>query len=422
MCKISEVHVDVSMGDPVYMGDFFIDPGFVIKQEPGIEALCTSASVPIPQRRFNDSPQRRFNESSEYRDFPFEYNPDLLNSSSPSISHEPGIEMSTGLPVSESSMWSKVEPRSDTFKMDEEDIFQVDKADLIQGPTLAELNANDDTLLGDFNFDDLLLPEESSYFISVPSVTMNQNDMAMPIVHVTDSHMTSQSHLSVNSSFAASSFPPAGLGFLKDSFNSSSSVPSSPLDLYLQNAVSALSPSSHSQHSSSSSLLQQPSESTPPSSSISPLQMKHSTLHELLLKKESFSSTDRLHTLLGKSVPGPTSPVMSAVSPTSPRVHNARSSRTSSSRLSSSAPTHLGLDQIWQRREPRKHLLSTGSLAEAGSTSSISTGGVLSPESHDFSQDEGSDTEDESDHYEFEDVSTDAGTSGFMFRYLVLGI
>lgn len=42
--------------------------------------------------------------------------------------------------------------------------------------------------------------------------------------------------------------------------------------------------------------------------------------------------------------------------------------------LSSSAPTHLGLEQIWQRREPRQHLLSTGSLVEAESTSSLSTG------------------------------------------------
>lgn len=48
--------------------------------------------------------------------------------------------------------------------------------------------------------------------------------------------------------------------------------------------------------------------------------------------------------------------------------------RKSHARLSSSAPTHLGLEQIWQRREPRQHLLSTGSLAEATSTSSISTG------------------------------------------------
>lgn len=35
--------------------------------------------------------------------------------------------------------------------MDEDDIFQVDKSDLIQGPTLAELNANDENLLGSYS-------------------------------------------------------------------------------------------------------------------------------------------------------------------------------------------------------------------------------------------------------------------------------
>lgn len=68
--------------------------------------------------------------------------------------------------------------------MDEDDIFQVDKNDLIQGmrtlivcknllyflfltqgPTLAELNANDENLLGDLNFDDLLLPNDGNYTI-----------------------------------------------------------------------------------------------------------------------------------------------------------------------------------------------------------------------------------------------------------------
>lgn len=76
-------------------------------------------------------------------------------------------------------------------------------------------------------------------------------------------------------------------------------------------------------------------------------------------------------------------------------------------RLSSSAPTHLGVEQIWQRREPRKHLLSTSSLVEAGSTSSLSTGGLLSPELPDFSLDEESD-EDSDAHYE--DFSSDNGT------------
>lgn len=386
------------MGDPMYAGEFFLNSGLPIKQEPGIEQMCTSASVPIPHRRMTDPP--------EFRDFNFDFNSDVLSLSSPAM-NDSTCDKPAGLNVNENNMWEKTEPRSESFiKMDEEDIFQVDKADLIQGPTLAELNANDDTLLGDLSFDDLLLPDEPNYFINVPSVAMGQQDMSAPIVQVTDNQMTSQSHLSVNSPFAASSFPPVGLSFLKDGFNSSSSVPSSPLDLYLQGATSALSPSSHSQHSSSSSILQQPPESTPPSNSISPLQMKHSTLHELLLK-ESYSSPDRLQSLLGKSPKRPSSPSMSTVSPTSPKIHHTRSARYSASRLSSSAPTHLGLEQIWQRREPRKHLLSTGSLAEAGSTSSISMG-VLSPESQNFSQDEDSESEEESDR-EYDNVSTDAG-------------
>ncbi|EEB13425.1 conserved hypothetical protein [Pediculus humanus corporis] len=385
------------MGDPLYSGEFYIDSGLLIKPEPGIDQMCTSASVPIPHRRMTT-------DSSEFRDFNFDINSDVLSSS---VINDSNCEKTSGLIVNENNLWDKTETRNENYiKMDEEDIFQVDKADLIQGPTLAELNANDDTLLGDLSFDDLLLPEESNCFANVPFVAMGQQDINAPAVNVTDGQITSQSHLSVNSPFAPSSFPPAGLGFLKDGFNSSSSVPSSPLELYLHGATSALSPSSHSQHSSSSSILQPPPESTPPNS-ISPLQIKHSTLHELLLK-ESFSSPDRLQSLMGRSPKRPSSP--SVCAPTSPKIYNTRSTRHNISRLSSSAPTHLGLEQIWQRREPRKHLLSTGSLAEGGSTSSISMG-VLSPESRDFSQDEGSESEDESDHYEYDNVSSDAESS-----------
>lgn len=76
------------------------------------------------------------------------------------------------------------------------------------------------------------------------------------------------------------------------------------------------------------------------------------------------------------------------------------------SRLSSSAPTHLSLDHIWMRREPRQHLLSTGSLAEAESFSSLSTGSVLSPDGVDFSQDDDDDaSSDNSDNYD--DFSSD---------------
>lgn len=80
-----------------------------------------------------------------------------------------------------------------------------------------------------------------------------------------------------------------------------------------------------------------------------------------------------------------------------------------------SAPTQsMGLEQIWARREPRQHLLSTGSLGlgEAGSTSSLSTGGALSPNPlghiDPASHDEGyEDSDDDSDHYD--DYSSDNG-------------
>jgi len=60
------------------------------------------------------------------------------------------------------------------------------------------------------------------------------------------------------------------------------------------------------------------------------------------------------------------------------------------------------------RREPRQHLLSTGSLAEAESFSSLSTGSVLSPDGIDFSQDDDDDaSSDNSDNYD--DFSSDNG-------------
>lgn len=90
------------------------------------------------------------------------------------------------------------------------------------------------------------------------------------------------------------------------------------------------------------------------------------------------------------------------------------------SRLSMSAPTQtMGhLDQIWSHREPRQHLLSTGSLVEAGSTSSLSTGGALSPDPlcpDPLSHDEGyEDSDDDSDHYD--DYSSDNGI--YMYYYI----
>ncbi|XP_047000193.1 protein CREBRF homolog [Schistocerca americana] len=421
--KINDIRDNKNMADPFYTGELFIDQGVTVKQEPLVmdSTSSTTASVPIPHRRGMDL--------SDFRDFGF----DFVDISSPSSVSQDNTPNATNIVsvtelYAESPVWTTKLPsdcetsRSDTFRMDDDDIFQVDKADLIQGPTLAELNANDENLLDDLNFDDLLLPEENSYYINVPPfASQSRTSAAPPLVQVTNvnSNLGNNNVAQLSQSLVPSSFPPAGLGFYKDAFSVSSSVPSSPLDVFLSGkpsngvqTVDALSPGS--QNSSSSSLLLHSAASsvTPPPLGVSPLQQKHSTLHELLLKKETYSSASPERQLFVQSVPGPLSPTNS-VSPVPEVPSGSRITRSGNtgygSRLSSSAPTHLGLEQIWQRREPRQHLLSTGSLAEAGSTSSISTGGILSPESHEFSHDEGFDSEDDSDHYE--DFSSDADSS-----------
>lgn len=107
--------------------------------------------------------------------------------------------------------------------------------------------------------------------------------------------------------------------------------------------------------SSSKSVFQLSPNSCSSRSSLSPGPTNSITLQELL-KKETKPQKCLSPPMFGTSVPG------------SGYILPNRSS------LSSSAPTHLGFEQIWQRREPRQHLLSTGSLVEAGSTSSLSTG------------------------------------------------
>ncbi|XP_050545077.1 protein CREBRF homolog [Daktulosphaira vitifoliae] len=222
------------------------------------------------------------------------------------------------------------------IKMDE-DIFEVDQSDLLQGPTLAELNANGgESLLEDLNFDDLLLPPDSVKSEISDTVPLMGSYIIDHVVNTSPINRPSSS---------------------KSGFQ--------------------LSPNSCSSHSSLS-----PGPTTP------------ITLQELL-KKETKPKTCLSPTTFGTSVPGSGFLLPSR-------------SRTS---LSSSAPTHLGLDQIWQRREPRQHLLSTGSLVEAESTSSLSTGGVLSPEAYDFSLDEAIDDTDDDTEQE-EDYSTDADSGG----------
>lgn len=379
------------MGD-FHRADYFLEPGVTIKQEvTDANTYNTSASVPIPSKRITD-----------YHDLSFDF--DTSQSSS-----FQGINVIGDLQSDDGGMmWGnrmaldmELTKNDALIHMDDDDIFQVvDKADLIQGPTLAELNANDETLLGDLNFDDLLLPEESSYnYVNIPTT----QKMSMQTVHINTTAVNSN-RINNNHTVTASSCPQAGIGFYRENVDLCSPASTSPYNAFAptKNTIAAFSPVS--QNSSNSSIHMSP---TAPllSTTVSPIQQKHSTLHELLLKKEtSDSSPDR--TVLGRSVPGPNSSVLVGASVM-------RVPRSHISRLSSSAPTHLGLEeQIWQRREPRKHLHSTGSLAEAGSTSSLSTGGVLSPDPQDFSHDE-FDSDEDSEHYE--DFSSDNGM-GLLFE------
>ncbi|XP_060526319.1 protein CREBRF homolog isoform X2 [Cylas formicarius] len=360
------------MGDYIPT-DFNLDPGITIKQEPianESNIMITSASVPIPLRR--DPP--------EYKEYVY----DMENSQTPlygSIGFTNDQTFSPTNTYDTSSTWgNRVLNNDEMLKsealihMDEDDIFQVDKADLFQGPTLAELNANDENLLGDFNFDDLLLPNDLNYATLDRGANLfGQNSI--------------NQFINNNQVIGASSSAPQATLFYKE-LEIASNVNTPNFDFNSRTPVSALSPASPA--SSNSSIIIN-SQSSP--LHIHTMQPKHSTLHDLLMKKDKYVSPE--NSLLGQSVPSRESPL------TSPNVKMYRST----SRLSSSAPTHLGLEQIWQRREPRKHLLSTSSMAEAGSTSSLSTGGILSPDPQDFSHDE-YDSDDDSDRH-YEDYSSD---------------
>ncbi|KAK0095214.1 hypothetical protein PV326_008944 [Microctonus aethiopoides] len=296
-----------------------------------------------------------------------------------------------------------------SFKMDDDDIFQVDKADLIQGPTLAELNANDDILLGDLNFDDLLLPEER----------------LQPIVGTNETNMVTQS--------GGPLFSSGVVGFVSNSFPQATNIYKGPTypnitngTMNLVDPLETINPLVYTSPSTSNVAGSMDScydiGSSIASSSTSPRLLTksvrgQSTLHELLMRKEENS---------------PTSPVYiqtdSSAMDTGGNDDGGSTGggKLKVSRLSMSAPTQsMGLEQLWARREPRKHLLSTGSLSlvEAGSTSSLSTGGALSPDPlgnidtigqlDPLSHDEGyEDSDDDSDHYDDYSSDNDSGSDG----------
>lgn len=321
--------------------------------------------------------------------------------------------------------------KSGPFQMDDDDIFQVDKSDLIQGPTLAELNG-DNLLVDLMNMEDILT-DSSQYQQQMGG----QNSQLTQLTAVNFQNLqniinesSTASALSPNNQFHTIAIPQTPHNTPIPSFQTSSggqiifyddpNSSGSPYDVYsppntltisttlrnvasTPNQLSAFSPGSHSSTSTSSIVLN--SSLSPPPTSNTPIRgprsragrstglvqhnPKYSTLKSLLTEKALSSAQNA-----SQQISQP-----SAVSPSGlpTRRFNMQGGGIIS-RLSSSAPTAFGLEQIWARREPRPHLLSTGSLAEGqpGSTSSLS-GDILSPENIDYSQD---DSDDDSDHYE----------------------
>ncbi|XP_043521837.1 uncharacterized protein LOC122534875 isoform X2 [Frieseomelitta varia] len=333
----------------------------IIKQEPNQEMGPSSASVPIPGGHRST------------RGVYEQFSPSPLTSMWPNRSDH--IESSFKADADQLDDFFKTE------KWEDDDILQVDKADLIQGPTLAELNANDDTLLGDLNFDDLLLPEER---VQPFKTDANVVQSVGPLFNDN------------NVAFAPSSFPQSGSTYRNicptyinaHGFNLNININvTDNLETISPNAFPSPGASNIAGSSTASS-----------STSLQPTNKPNgqSALHELLMRRCENSFDNSIHGQMDVGCANNKSKV---------------------SRLSMSAPTRtMALDQIWARREPRPHLLSTGSLGvvEAGSTSSLSTGGALSPDPlyhiDPPSHDEGyEDSDDDSDHYD--DYSSDNGGS-----------
>lgn len=231
-----------------------------------------------------------------------------------------------------------------SMAVDEDDIFKVEKSEFL-GPTLAELNASDaDTLLDGLNFDDLYWPPDAGFNAVTEATPSPQAGPALLTMITNDPEMD----LMVAPS---SSFPPMGNKLA----GPATSVPVSSQSLIEHAILQTPLSSSADAGPSTSAIL-----TNPPTSSVTS-RSSSAGLRELLLRRElqnSLESPDAASPL-GQSLPrSMLTPSPGAMSP----------------RLSTSAPTGAGnnawetwqqrRESVWARRDPRPHLLSTGSLAE----------------------------------------------------------
>lgn len=301
------------------------------------------------------------------------------------------VVTSSATAPSTTTIWNEIgnaiiTTKQEPYSLDDEYIFELDRNDLIGHSTL-----NDESLFED------LIPNEQF---------LNQSSNLSNLMH-TQSHMFS---------------PPQEFQALGENSLNSTNFGNTTYDLY-QSTQST---------DTSSGIFSSPSETTlllplsPPNILTQTTREQYQRIpiksrNVSIIKKEYSMSPDRN---LGQSVPNGPSHILKSSTPLSPSGSSGFGSSSgnnthgpvggviksfnyqSLSRLSSSAPTNLGLEHIWQRREPRQHLLSTGSLAEAESFSSFGTSGILSPEVNEFSQED--DGFSDSDNYE--DLSSDGGS------------
>lgn len=347
--------------------------------------------------------------------------------------------------------------KSETFQMDEDDIFQVDKSDLFQEQTMSDLNG--DTFYEMLSMEEILSADSNQQYINQINNPMGHFTQLTAVNFQNLQNAINENNSGINECLSPpnvyhtinipqtphntpiTSYQSHGghMLFYDDPTNNSSP---SPYDVYTTpntvtsslsistaahgnthntsttpGQLAAFSPGSHNSSNSTSSVVLNSSLSPPPSlpphSTFTPSRVrspraarsggqvqhnpKYSTLHSLLMKKDPTAAEKAM---LGKLQHASSPPTQLLTPGGNPNRRLNMNGGSIISRLSSSAPTQIGFEQIWQRREPKPHLLSTGSLAEGqpGSTSSLS--GLLSPENPDFSQDETFSDEEDSDHYE----------------------
>ncbi|XP_037709735.1 protein CREBRF homolog [Drosophila subpulchrella] len=330
------------------------------------------------------------------------------------------------------AMWSDISSaiihtKHEPFSLDDDYIFPNDKAE-IQAADLSDLNGGDFLdVIG--NIEDFLpqtTVSQSVNFLLSPQ-TQGQDALVAPPMELLQQQQQHQNQQQLQ----VGSLPQLQtLLTLTQQQQQSNSSSTSPYEIYHSTPQK---PQQQQQLSASFSPGSQASQSPltpppPPHANRPQYQMVKSRNMQELIKKGFPMSSPPERSILSQSAalsPGGSSGFGSSVSGNSTTTSNqtpgsaVRKSfgyqsaveNSQLSRLSSSAPTHLGLEHIWMRREPRQHLLSTGSLAEAESFSSLSTGSVLSPDGIDFSQDDEDDNSSEnSDNYD--DFSSDNGLSG----------